>query len=293
MKMGELFEVKKKRFDRFVQMKTLSEKEEPYVCPVCRTVIKHENLEKNLYCCPNCSQHFKMPPKTRIQMLADKGWFKEVLEELTTKDPIKFPGYMEKIDKLKESSGSQESVVAGIMKIGGIKTAVAVMNGDFLMGSMGTVAGEKITALTEYAGKKGYPLVIFSASGGARMQEGLFSMMQMAKTAAAIEKYKENGGLFISVLTDPTTGGVSASFASLGDIIIAEPKALICFAGPRVIEQTIGRTLPEGFQKAEFLLENGMIDLICTRRELKSTLSKILKLHKQDEAFSKQGEINE
>ena len=169
--------------------------------------------------------------------------------------------------------------MGGIGKIGGIRAAVGVLNGQFLMGSMGTVVGEKIARLTEYAGKKKLPLILFSASGGARMQEGLFSLMQMAKTAAAVERFQKDGGLFVSYLTNPTTGGVSASYASLGDIIIAEPDALICFAGPRVIQQTIGETLPEGFQHAEFLLEHGMIDMIVERKSMKETIKRLLVLH--------------
>lgn len=173
----------------------------------------------------------------------------------------------------------QDAFLAGVGKIDNRKVAIGVLDGRFLMGSMGTAVGEKIVRLTEYAKKKNLPLIIFSASGGARMQEGLFSLMQMAKTAAAIEQFKQKGGLFISCLTNPTTGGVSASYASLGDIILAEPGALICFAGPRVIEQTIGQTLPEGFQRAEFLLEHGMIDCIVERKDFRDTLSSILQMH--------------
>ena len=173
----------------------------------------------------------------------------------------------------------QDAFLAGVGRIRTIKVAIGVLDGRFLMGSMGTAVGEKIVRLTEYARKKKLPLIIFSASGGARMQEGLFSLMQMAKTASAIEQFKRKGGLFISCLTNPTTGGVSASYASLGDIMIAEPDALIGFAGPRVIEQTIGQKLPEGFQRSQFLLEHGMIDMIVERKRLKSTLSRLLKLH--------------
>ena len=200
-----------------------------------------------------------LTPSRRIALISDDKSFRELYAQVKT--------------------GNQDAVVTGTCRIGGVKTAVAVMDKRFLMGSMGIAVGEKITRLTEYAMKRKLPLIIFAASGGARMQEGLFSLMQMAKTTAAIEKFKDAGGLFISYLTNPTTGGVSASFASLGDIIIAEPGALICFAGPRVIEQTIGQKLPEGFQHSEFLLEHGMIDMIVDRKDMKQTLSKILKMH--------------
>jgi acetyl-CoA carboxylase carboxyl transferase subunit beta len=210
---------------------------------------------------------------------SDDKSFRELYAQVKTGNPNSFPGYEKKVEANRLKTGQQDAVVTGTCRIGGVKTAVAVMDKRFLMGSMGIAVGEKITRLTEYAMKRKLPLIIFAASGGARMQEGLFSLMQMAKTTAAIEKFKDAGGLFISYLTNPTTGGVSASFASLGDIIIAEPGALICFAGPRVIEQTIGQKLPEGFQHSEFLLEHGMIDMIVDRKDMKQTLSKILKMH--------------
>ena len=198
---------------------------------------------------------------------------------LTTKNPLDFPDYMEKIRQLQKKTGHQDAVVTGTMEMAGIPVAVGIMDSRFLMGSMGTTVGEKIAALAEYAALKGLPLIIFTASGGARMQEGMFALLQMAKTAAAIERFKERGGLYMSCLTNPTTGGVSASFASLGDIMLAEPEALICFAGPRVIEQTIGEKLPEGFQRAQFLLEHGMLDMVVERKEMKKTLVTLLKLH--------------
>lgn len=215
----------------------------------------------------------------RINLVLDKGSFREKNAGLATGNPLSFPDYEKKIENVKEKSELNEAVVTGTGRIDGTKVAIAVMDSRFLMGSMGTIVGEKITRIIEHARRRKYPLIIFSASGGARMQEGMFSLMQMAKTSAAIEKFKNNGGLFISYQTNPTTGGVSASFANLGDIIIAEPNALICFAGPRVIEQTIGQKLPEGFQRAEFLLEHGMIDMIVKRKDMKSTLSNIIKLH--------------
>ena len=219
-----------------------------------------------------------LTPSRRIALISDDKSFRELYAQVKTGNPNSFPGYEKKVEANRLKTGQQDAVVTGTCRIGGVKTAVAVMDKRFLMGSMGLAVGEKITRLTEYAMKRKLPLIIFAASGGARMQEGLFSLM-MAKTTAAIEKFKDAGGLFISYLTNPTTGGVSASFASLGDIIIAEPGALICFAGPRVIEQTIGQKLPEGFQHSEFLLEHGMIDMIVDRKDMKQTLSKILKMH--------------
>ena len=219
-------------------------------------------------------------PLRRIRMIADDGSFKELDRDLKSGNPIDFPGYPEKLSKCMESTGHNEAIVTGVCKIKGIRTAIGVMDPEFLMGSMGTVVGQKIIRLADYAGRKKLPLIIFSASGGARMQEGLFSLMQMAGTSGAIQRFKDGGGLFISVLTNPTTGGVSASFASLGDIIIGEPGALIGFAGPRVIEQTIGQKLPEGFQRAEFLMEHGMVDMILDRKDQREVIGRILRLHK-------------
>lgn len=220
-----------------------------------------------------------LTPSGRIALISDDKSFRELYSQVKAGNPNGFPGYEKKLEANRIKTRQQDAVVTGTCRIGGVKTAVAVMDKRFFMGSMGVAVGEKITRLTEYAMKRKLPLIIFAASGGARMQEGLFSLMQMAKTTAAIEKFKDAGGLFISYLTNPTTGGVSASFASLGDIIIAEPDALICFAGPRVIEQTIGQKLPEGFQHSEFLLEHGMIDMIVDRNDMKETLAKILKMH--------------
>lgn len=222
-----------------------------------------------------------MTPMERISLIGDEKSFHEMSGGLTTKNPLKFPGYDKKLEDNKKKTGTEDAIVTGVLKIKGMRAAVGVLDSRFLMGSMGTVVGEKIAKLAEYADKRKLPLIIFSASGGARMQEGLFSLMQMAKTSAAVERFKQNGGLFISCLTNPTTGGVSASFASLGDIIIAEPKALICFAGPRVIEQTIGEKLPDGFQKSEFLLEHGMIDMVVERTELKNILYRLIVMHRR------------
>ena len=216
----------------------------------------------------------------RISMVCDNGEFKELDVNLESENPIDFPEYDGKRKELESKYHIRDAFTSAVGKIDGHKVMIGSFDTRFLMGSMGTVVGEKIARLANKAEKEKLPLIIFSASGGARMQEGLFSLMQMAKTTAAINKFKEKGGLFLSVLTHPTTGGVSASFASLGDIIIAEPNALICFAGPRVIKQTIGEDLPEGFQRSEFLLEHGMIDMIVPREDMKDTLSKLLKLHR-------------
>lgn len=248
-------------------------------CPVCHGKFVSSVLKEKLRICPDCGHYFPMKPKERIRMLADEGSFKLYNEKISSIDPLHFPDYKDKLEQLKEKTKQQDAVVTGVMKMNGISVAVGVMDSRFFMGSMGTVVGEQIARITEYAQKKKLPLVLFCLSGGARMQEGIFSLMQMAKTSAAIQKFRENGGLYISVLCNPTTGGVSASFAFLGDIILAEPKALIGFAGPRVIEQTIGQALPEGFQKAESQVNNGMIDRIVERSELKEILVKLLKLH--------------
>ena len=248
-------------------------------CPVCHASFPEGTLRKALRICPECRSQLPMPPKERVAMIADSGTFKEMFSSFKGRNPLRFPGYEEKLEQMRKNTGEEDAFVAGTIRIDGRKAAVGVLDGRFLMGSMGTAVGEKIAALTEYAGKKKLPLIIFSASGGARMQEGLFSLMQMAKTAAAVDQYKRNGGLFISCLTNPTTGGVSASYASLGDIIIAEPDALIGFAGPRVIKQTIRQELPEGFQHAEFQLEHGMLDMITDRQDMKSVLSRLVALH--------------
>ena len=280
MKLHDIFDANKTRYKKLVEILKHTDKPKKTVCPACGAEIKSE--KQNNYICGRCGHYFPMPPAARIALVGDPKGFKEIGRNMKTKDPLSFPGYRDKIDAMKDRTEEEDAVVTGVILIKRMPAAFAVMDSRFLMGSMGTVVGEKITSLTELAAKRKLPLIIFSASGGARMQEGLFSLMQMAKTSAAIERFKAEGGLFISVLTDPTTGGVSASFASLGDIIISEPGALICFAGPRVIEQTIGRKLPDGFQKAEFLSEHGMIDIIAERKNLRDTLADILKLHQTE-----------
>ena len=249
-------------------------------CDNCKEILYKEEVHRNYSVCPNCGKHFRLSARRRIAQIIDEGTFVETNQDMQTSDPLKFEGYQKKMKALQEKTGIKEAVTTGTGEIEGEKVVIAVMDGNFLMGSMGSVVGEKITSSIELAIKEKLPLIIFCVSGGARMQEGIISLMQMAKTSAALAKLDEAGLLYISVLTDPTTGGVTASFASLGDIILAEPNALIGFAGPRVIEQTMKQKLPEGFQRSEFLLEHGFIDKIVERRDMKSELAKILRLHK-------------
>lgn len=251
-------------------------------CDKCKEILYKEELYKNLSVCPNCGKHFRLSSRRRIKQISDEGTFEEIWGDIETKDPLNFQGYLKKVESLREKTKIQEAVQCGICKIDGQKTVLAVMDGNFLMGSMGSCVGERITLAIETATKNKLPIVIFCVSGGARMQEGIISLMQMAKTSNAIAKHNEAGLFYLSVLTDPTTGGVTASFASLGDIILAEPDALIGFAGPRVIEQTIKQQLPEGFQKSEFLLEHGFIDKIVERKDMKDTIAKLLKIHQKE-----------
>ncbi|RGG67554.1 acetyl-CoA carboxylase carboxyltransferase subunit beta [Eubacterium sp. AF17-7] len=241
-------------------------------CPKCKEIIYSEDLVSNKYVCPKCEHYFRINAKQRIEMVLDKGSFEEWHKDITTDNPLNFPNYIEKIEKTKKITGLDEAVITGKGKIKGKDVAIGVMSADFIMGSMGSVVGERITRLFEKATEEKLPVVMFCCSGGARMQEGTVSLMQMAKTSQAVKRHDEAGLLYVSVLTDPTTGGVTASFAMLGDVIIAEPGALIGFAGQRVIEQTIHQKLPEGFQRAEFLLKHGFIDKIVTRTRLKKTL---------------------
>lgn len=249
-------------------------------CDTCKEIIYKDELHKNLSVCPNCGKHFRLSARRRIKQIADEDTFKEIGKDILTKDPLNFDGYLKKVEGLREKTKIDEAVKCGICKINGEDAIIAVMDGNFLMGSMGSSVGERITLAIEESIEKKLPLVIFCVSGGARMQEGIISLMQMAKTSSALAKHNKEGLLYISVLTDPTTGGVTASFASLGDIILAEPDALIGFAGPRVIEQTIKQKLPEGFQRSEFLLEHGFVDKIVERKDLKNTISELIKLHK-------------
>lgn len=249
-------------------------------CDSCKEILYKEDVHKNYSVCPNCGKHFRISARRRLEQIVDENTFEEMDSNLQTTDPLQFEGYTKKIALLQEKTKINEAVKTGIGKINGEQAVIAIMDGNFLMGSMGCVVGEKITRAIETAIEKRLPLIMFCVSGGARMQEGIISLMQMAKTSSALAKLDDVGLLYISVLTDPTTGGVTASFAMLGDIILAEPDALIGFAGPRVIEQTLKQKLPEGFQRSEFLLEHGFIDKIVTRKDMKDTLSQILKLHK-------------
>ncbi|MGE3954226.1 MAG: acetyl-CoA carboxylase, carboxyltransferase subunit beta [Parachlamydiales bacterium] len=248
-------------------------------CEGCEELIHQKDLEKNLQCCPKCDHHYRLSAKVRIATLTDPDSFKELFGEIQPVDALHFvdtESYKNRIKAAQKRSGAKDAVVTGIGMIRSHPVALAALDFDFMGGSMGSVMGEKLTRLIEHAAEKGLPLVIVSASGGARMQESFLSLMQMAKTASALNKLSERGLPFISVLTHPTSGGVTASFAALGDVIIAEPKALICFAGPRVIEQTIKQTLPEGAQRSEFLLKHGMIDRIVPRSKLQGTLATLL-----------------
>ena len=248
-------------------------------CRICKEPIFAEDVKSNLYTCPKCGGYFRVHAYRRIEMLVDDGSFIEWNKTMPISNPLDFPDYETKLEEERQKSKLNEAVVTGEATIGNVRTAIAVCDARFMMSSMGRVVGEKITAAVEKATEEKMPIIIFSCSGGARMQEGMISLMQMAKTSAALKRHHEAGQLFISFLTDPTMGGVSASFAMLGDIILAEPKALIGFAGPRVIAQTIGTKLPEGFQSAEFLLEHGFIDAIVERSEQRSVLKKILRAH--------------
>lgn len=248
-------------------------------CSSCKEHILRKSLHKNLHVCPKCGHHFVIGSNYRLSLILDNGSFRELDYQIEAKNVLDFPGYDEKIKELEKKTQLREAVVSGTGKINGIEVAIGVLDSRFFMGSMSSVVGEKITLLVEYANKCSLPLIIFSASGGARMQEGIYSLMQMAKTASAVEEFSQNGGFYISCLTNPTTGGVTASFATLGDITIAEPGALVGFAGPRVIEQTIHKKLPEGFQRSEYLEEHGFVDKIVARDQLREILSKLLVMH--------------
>lgn len=250
-------------------------------CPECKKAISKPALRRLLYVCPCCGYHHKIGYNVRLHEVFDNRAYTKHFTDILPGNPIDFPEYTEKLTALAEKTGLSDACVCGSGKISGYPAFCAVLDCRFLMGSMGSAVGEKIALSAEYAKNHNLPLIIFSASGGARMQEGIFSLMQMAKTSAAVKRFSDSGGLYISYLTHPTTGGVTASFASLGDIILAEPGALIGFAGPRVIEQTIKATLPEGFQRSEFLLEHGFIDEIVPRDKMKDTLAQLLSLHQK------------
>ena len=252
-------------------------------CDKCKEIIYKETIRENMNICPNCGGYFRMHINRRLESIIDEGTYQKFDLNIDTTNPLNLEDYPKKIKALREKTGLQEAVSAGKGKINGEDVVICVMDSGFLMGSMGSVVGEKITYSMEKAIELGIPFIIFCTSGGARMQEGIISLMQMAKTSAAVAKLNKAGILYISVLTDPTYGGVTASFASIADIVLAEPGAMIGFAGQRVIKQTIGQELPEGFQTSEFLLEHGFIDEIVERKDMKSMLYKLVKFHKRSD----------
>lgn len=252
------------------------------VCPKCSTAVESQTLKMQHYVCLQCNHHFSMSAYDRIDAHFDADSFIEIYQKANSNHLNSFPDYLNKLTKYQKQSDLNEAVVVGTARIANQKVAVAIMDSRFMMGSMGQIVGEKITRIIELADRRKYPLIIFTASGGARMQEGILSLVQMAKTSAALERFHQNNGLYISILTHPTTGGVSASFAMLGDIIVAEPKALIGFAGRRVIEKTLQEQLPEDFQSAEFLKAKGFVDKIVNRGSLRTFLIQVLKLHSNE-----------
>ncbi|MCM1132994.1 MAG: acetyl-CoA carboxylase, carboxyltransferase subunit beta [Ruminococcus flavefaciens] len=270
----DFFNVVKLRFNGSQDETTAS-----FRCPRCQSTVTLERYEELHRVCPNCNYHGRLSAPERIVMTVDKGSFREFDKDMLSCDPISFPGYPQKQQELRDSTGLRDAIITGTATIRGIKTVMGVMDSRYMMASMGSVVGEKITRAFEYATENKLPVIMFTASGGARMQEGIVSLMQMAKTSGAVKLHSDSGGLYITVLTDPTTGGVTASFASLGDIIIAEPKILIGFAGRRVIESTMKQRLPEDFQLAEFMQDKGFVDMIVERKKMRSTLSKLLAIH--------------
>ena len=281
---------KKTERKNYITIHTSDKKGKPEVpegllkkCNACKAAIVTEDVKNNYYICPKCHNYFRVHARRRVEMIADEGTFEEWDHGLNAGNPLSFPGYEEKVKALQEKTNLDEAVMTGKAQINGNEVVLGICDGRFMMASMGWAVGEKIARAVERATEEKLPVIIFACSGGARMQEGIVSLMQMAKTSAALKKHSDAGLLYISVLTNPTTGGVTASFAMLGDVILAEPNALIGFAGPRVIEQTIGQKLPEGFQKSEFLLEHGFIDRIVEREEMKEVLASILSMHKIEE----------
>lgn len=254
-----------------------------FKCPRCRNVTFEEDFQKNGKVCPHCNYHSRLAARERLDITVDKGSFEEFDKEMISKNPIDFPDYENKQAALREKTGLNDAVLTGKAKIRGEDIVIIVMDSNYMMASMGSVVGEKITRAIEYGTAHRLPVIAFTASGGARMQEGIVSLMQMAKTSGAVARHNEAGLLYIAVMTDPTLGGVTASFASLGDIIIAEPKVLIGFAGRRVIEGTIRQKLPDDFQSAEFMLENGFVDMIVERKKMRRVIAHLLKLHKPRE----------
>ncbi len=274
-----------KRRTRLLAMKAIRDNYIPgdqlVACPKCGGESQRKDVAGNLSVCPLCGYHFPIGAYYRLSTVLDPGSFRELNEKLSAADPLSFPGYREKQRLAQRKTGLTEAAVTATGTIGGRKCVVGVLDSRFMMGSMSAAVGEKVTLAIEHAAKNKLPLILFSASGGARMQEGILSLMQMAKTSAALARFSGKGLLYISILTDPTTGGVTASFASLGDIVLAEPGALIGFAGPRVIQQTIGEVLPAGFQRAEYQEEHVVVDAVVPRKELRETLSRLLRLHER------------
>lgn len=258
-------------------------------CATCGALLMSKELQKNAHTCPHCGYHFPIDPRTRVDLLVDSQSFAEHDSNIASVNPLSFPDYSEKIEKAQKATGEMEGILTGDAKIAGIPVVVGVMDPRFIMGSMGSAVGEKLARAMEYACESRTPMILFTASGGARMQEGVLSLMQMAKTSAALERMHKAGVLFVTVITHPTTGGVSASFASLGDIILAEPGAVFGFAGRRVIEQTIRQKLPDDFQTAEFVLKHGMIDDVVHRMNLRDALERILRIHAPVSITSKTG----
>ncbi len=265
----------------FLQAKLAPTEVQTVTCKKCGHEETAYDLQKNSYICSSCKFHYRIGARDRVNLLFDKNSFHELFTGLTSKDFLHFPSYQQKLDKSRETTGEEDAVICGIATIAGIRFATFVMEPKFMMASMGSVVGEKITRLFEYATEHKLPVVGFTASGGARMQEGVISLMQMAKVSAAVKVHSNAGLLYVAVLTDPTTGGVTASFAMQGDIILAEPGALVGFAGRRVVEQTTKSKLPDNFQSAEFLMEHGFVDAIIPRNELRDTLAEILHIHKR------------
>lgn len=289
MGLEDLFNVVKTRFNGAAEEEKPEQQADSTVkvpdnmlfkCPRCLNVIMTDELEKNLKVCPECGYHSRLTATERINLIIDKESFKEFDSDMLSANPIDFPDYETKQQKLRDATGLKDAIITGECTIRGERCVIGVMDSRYMMASMGSVVGEKITRAFEYATDNKLPVIMFTASGGARMQEGIVSLMQMAKTSGAVARHSDAGLLYITVMTDPTTGGVTASFASLGDIIIAEPKVLIGFAGRRVIEGTIKQRLPDDFQSAEFMLEHGFADMIVERKTMRRTIAHILKLHK-------------
>ena len=275
MALEELFKNVTKRFND-----DAPEEHEPvFKCPRCQQTTPESKFQELNKVCPHCNYHARLTAAERMRLTVDSGSFVEYDAEMHSADPLQFPGYARKVESLQTMTGLKDAVITGECTIKGSRTVLIIMDSHFMMASMGSVVGEKITRAFETATEKGLPVVAFTASGGARMQEGIISLMQMAKTSAAVAKHNDAGLLYLTVMTDPTTGGVTASFASLGDIMLAEPGALIGFAGPRVIEQTIGEKLPAGFQRSEFQMEHGFVDQVVPRSQLRDTLIQVLQLH--------------